>query len=94
MFVEPSTMSSWLCGILSRPASGSSGASVGSAVGAGAGFFFHFRFNRELTVRLSDCRPKGRIIGEIYRIGFPSILMMTIGSLTNYLMNRILHAYT
>ena len=94
IILDPFFIFGW-CGL---PAMGTAGAAIatviGQAVGAAAGFYFHFTRNRELTLRLADCRPKGRIIGEIYRIGFPSILMMTIGSLTNYLMNRILHAFT
>ena len=80
------------------PAMGTAGAAVatviGQAVGAAVGFLFHVRLNRELPVRLRDIRPYGRIISSVYRIGFPSILMMCIGSLTNYLMNIILGAFT
>ena len=94
IILDPFFIYGW-CGL---PAMGTAGAAVatvlGQAVGAGMGFFFHRRHNRELRFALSDCRPRKRIVGEIYRIGFPSILMMCIGSLTNYLMNRILHAFT
>ena len=83
------------CGL---PAMGTAGAAIatviGQAVGAVAGFAFHIRRNKELPVRVSDVRPHGKTIGEIYRIGFPSILMVGIGSLTNYLMNIILGAFT
>ena len=58
------------------------------------GFLFHVRLNRELPIRLKDIRPYRRIISSVYSIGFPSILMMCIGSLTNYLMNIILGAFT
>ena len=67
---------------------------IGQAFGALAGFLFHHKHNKEVNIRLSDCRPDGHIILDIYRIGFPSILMVGIGSLTNYLMNRILMAFT
>ena len=67
---------------------------IGQAFGALAGFLFHHKYNKEVNIRLSDCRPDGHIILDIYRIGFPSILMVGIGSLTNYLMNRILMAFT
>ena len=80
------------------PAMGTAGAAVatiiGQGTGAALGFFFHLRFNKELSLRLADCRPRGHIIGGIYKIAFPSILMMSIGSITNYLMNRILHSFT
>ena len=88
----------FIYGWLGLPAMGTAGAAIatviGQAVGAGVGFAFQLRRNRELPVLLSEIRPRGRIIAEIYRIGFPSILMMCIGSLTNYLMNIILIGFT
>ena len=85
-------------GKLGLPALGITGAAIatviGQALGALAGLFFHHRHNTEVKIRLSDCRPDGHIILDIYRIGFPSILIMGIGSITNYLMNRILMAFT
>ena len=88
----------FIYGWLGLPAMGTAGAAIatviGQAVGAGVGFAFQLRRNRELPVLLSEIRPRGRIIAEIYRIRFPSILMMCIGSLTNYLMNIILIGFT
>ena len=83
------------CGL---PAMGTAGAAVatviGQAVGAGLGLFFHLKRNREVPLGLKFFRPNGRIIGEIYEIGFPSIIMMCIGSLTNYIMNLLLVSFT
>ena len=88
----------FIYGWLGLPAMGTAGAAVatviGQAVGAAVGFVLHIRENRELPITASDIRPHGRIIREIYRIGFPSILMMGIGSVTNYMMNIILGAFT
>ena len=88
----------FIYGWLGLPAMGTAGAAlatvIGQAVAAFAGYLFHVRQNRELLIRLSDIRPHWRIIGEIYQIGFPSILMMCIGSVTNYLMNLILIGFT
>ncbi len=88
----------FIYGWFGLPAMGTAGAAVatviGQAVGAFVGFAFQLRRNLELPISIREIRPHWRIIGDIYRIGFPSILMMCIGSLTNYLMNIILIGFT
>lgn len=92
--LDPFFIYGW-CGL---PAMGTAGAAVatviGQAVGAGLGLFFLLKRNREVPLGLKFFRPNGRIIGEIYEIGFPSIIMMCIGSLTNYIMNLLLVSFT
>ena len=92
--LDPFFIYGW-CGL---PAMGTAGAAVatviGQAVGTGLGLFFHLKRNREVPLGLKFFRPNGRIIGEIYEIGFPSIIMMCIGSLTNYIMNLLLVSFT
>ena len=94
IILDPFFIFGW-CGL---PALGTVGAAIatviGQGTGAAVGLFFHLRKNTEIRVRLSDCRPSGRIIGQVYRIGFPSILMVGISAVTNYLMNIILHGFT
>ena len=88
----------FIYGWLGLPAMGTAGAAVatviGQAVGAGVGFWFHIKRNRDLPIPLKMIRPNGRIIRHVYKIGLPSIVMMCISSLTNYLMNVILGAFT
>ena len=88
----------FIYGWLGLPAMGTAGAAVatviGQAVGAGVGFWFHIKRNRDLPISLKMIRPNGRIIRHVYKIGLPSIIMMCISSLTNYLMNVILGAFT
>ena len=94
IILDPFFIFGW-CGL---PAMGTAGAAIatviGQALAAALGFFLHFRRNVELPVAFSDLRPEPRIIGDVYRIGFPSIIMMVIGSITNYMMNRILIGFT
>ena len=94
IILDPFFIFGW-CGL---PALGTAGAAIatviGQAMGAFCGFLFHLKYNKELPLHLQDIRPHGRIISGIYRIGFPSIIMMVIGSFTNYLMNIILGGFT
>ncbi len=94
IILDPFFIYGW-CGL---PAMGTAGAAIatviGQAAGTALGFFFHFRKNKELPIRMSDVRLPWPIVRDIYRIGFPSILMVAIGSVTNYLMNIILGAFT
>ena len=94
IILDPFFIFGW-CGL---PAMGTAGAAIATVIGqsfaAAAGFFFHFRYNRELPIQLQDCLPEWRIICDIYRIGFPSIVMMVIASFTNYAMNIILVGFT
>ena len=94
IILDPFFIYGW-CGL---PAMGTAGAAIatviGQAAGTAMGYWFHFRKNRELPIRLSDVRLPWPIVRDIYKIGFPSILMVAIGSITNYLMNIILGAFT
>lgn len=92
--LDPFFIFGW-CGL---PAMGTAGAAIatviGQAVGTGVGLIFHLKHNHEIKIDLKYIAPDWKIIGNIYRIGFPSILMMCIGSVTNYTMNRILIGFT
>ena len=94
IILDPFFIFGW-CGL---PALGTAGAAIATVIGqafaAAAGFFFHTRYNREVAFTLSDCRPDLHIIKEVYRIGFPSAVMMVIASFTNYMMNIILISFT
>ena len=94
IILDPFFIYGW-CGL---PAMGTAGAAIatviGQALGALAGGIFHRKYNKEVRISLADIRPDGRLILDIYRIGFPSILMVAIGSVTNYLMNIILIGFT
>lgn len=48
------------------------------------------KYNKEINVSMKGFRPDKRVIGNIYKIGIPSIIMQSIGSLTTFAMNNIL----
>ena len=85
-------------GLLGLPAMGVRGAAyatiIGQLVAAALGVILNQKHNSDIRIDLKKMRFDLPLIGEIYAIGFPSILMVGIGSLTNYLMNRILMAFT
>ena len=94
IILDPFFIYGW-CGLPAMDTAGAAIATViGQAVGTALGYFFHFRRNRELPLRWKDVRLPWPIVRDIYKIGFPSILMVAIGSVTNYLMNIILGAFT
>lgn len=63
---------------------------IGQIVAAGLGVFLNHKYNKEIHVSLKGFRPCGKTIGAIYKIGVPSILMQSIGSVTTFGMNNIL----
>ena len=85
-----------LCGFPRLGVAGAALATVlGQTVAACLGLFLNLRFNKEIHYSLKKClRPERSIISKIYAVGVPSILMMSIGSLMTYLMNRILITFS
>ncbi len=77
---------------------GVQGAAIATVIGQIVAFILAVYFNRhknpDLHLDFKKFKPSGRFIGEIYKIGVPSILMVAIGSVMTYFMNKILIAYT
>ncbi len=68
---------------------------LGQFIASLIGLFCNIRFNKEITLSFrSVLHPRKETIGEIYYVGIPSILMMSIGSVMTYLMNRILGTFS
>lgn len=63
---------------------------IGQIIAAILGIFFNWKYNREVHVTFKGFKPCGKTIGNIYKIGVPSIIMQSIGSLTTFGMNNIL----
>ena len=67
---------------------------IGQTVATGIGILLNLKYNPELKGAFRMIRFRGRIAADIYRIGLPSILMQSIGSVVNFCMNQILIGFT
>lgn len=85
-------------GLLGFPKLGIAGAAwatvIGQCVGAVVAVTLNHFKNPEVHLRLRHIRPNGRLMGEITAISVPSIIMSCISSLTCFVMNMILIAYS
>ena len=67
---------------------------LGQLLGLCVSLFFNFTKNREIQFKLRNLLPELRIIAEIYKVGVPSIIMVSITSVTPYFINRILGGFS
>ena len=67
---------------------------VGQFVAFGVGIILNLWKNKEVRLHVKDMKPDFRFIGEIYKIGVPSIIMVGIGSVMNFFLNRILLSFS
>lgn len=85
-------------GMFGMPAMGIKGAALATVIGqcvAGAvAVILNHKKNPEVQIHLKGFKPDKMIIGQIYQIAVPSIVMQAIGSVMNYGMNRILITFT
>ncbi len=66
----------------------------GQIIAALIGLWMNLRFNKDIHIRLRDIRPDRTVAREIYRVGLPSIIMQSIGSIMTFGMNKILISFT
>lgn len=88
----------FIFGYFGVPRMGVAGAAVATVAGqivAGIiGIIVNEKKNTDIKLHFKGFRPDGEIIGQIYKVGVPSIIMQAIGSVMTYGMNRILIAFT
>lgn len=74
------------------------GAAVATVIGQFCSFFMGLilnkTLNKDIHLSFKSFKPNGKIIAEIYKIGVPSIVMVAIGSLMTYLLNKILLTFS
>jgi len=85
-------------GLLGCPKMGVVGAAVATVIGQTCsltlGIYLNVKKNPEIHLNFKGFRPSKRVIGKIYSVGFPSILMNSISSIMTFGMNQILMAFT
>lgn len=85
-------------GLLGFPKMGVAGAAVATIIGqifAGiVAMICNIKYNPEVKLSYKGFKPDKKIIGSIYSVGIPSIIMQSIGSIMTYSMNNILIAFT
>ena len=86
-------------GMFGLPRFGVAGAAYATVIGqvcaACIGLFLNLTRNKEIHLSMEQIlRPKIEIVKRIYAVGIPSILMMSIGSVMTYLMNKILISFS
>lgn len=85
-------------GYFGLPAMGVSGAAYATVIGQILGGVFaailNIKLNHDIKFSFSTLKPNAAIIKQIYAVGFPSIIMNCIGSVTTYGLNRILIGFS
>lgn len=67
---------------------------IGQCVEMSLTIIFNLKYNRELNLNMRNFRPSLHIIGNIYKVGIPSSIMMSISSVMVFFMNKILMAFS
>lgn len=85
-------------GLFGFPRMGVAGAAwatiIGQIISAIINIIFNLKYNRELEIKLREFKANWQIIREIYVVGIPSIIMMSIASLATYGINKILGRFS
>lgn len=85
-------------GLFGLPALGVAGAAIatviGQFVGMTLGFFFNLKKNADIHFNPKNVLPNRSILKSIYTVAVPSILMVSIGSVMIFFLNRILAGFT
>ena len=67
---------------------------TGQIIAAGVGLVVNLKLNHDIHIRLRDIRWHTRTAREVYRVGFPSMLMMSVGSVMTFCLNKILLGFS
>lgn len=85
-------------GLFGLPEMGVAGAAIATVIGqfisCAVGIYLNLRKNREIHIHIKEVLPNKYILKSIYIVAIPSILMISIGSIMIFYMNRILDSFT
>ena len=88
----------FIFGWLGLPAMGVAGAAVATVIGQFCSFlyglFVMVRGKHEISVNPRAFSFRWRIVGNIYQVGFPSIVMQSISAVLNVFLNNILISFS
>lgn len=88
----------FIFGYFGVPKMGVAGAAIATVIGqivaAILAIIINIKCNKEINFSIKGFKPSGTVIGQIYTIGIPSIVMQSIGSIMVVGMNAILGAFT
>lgn len=85
-------------GLLGMPKMGVAGAAWATVIGQITsmllGLYLNLRKNHDIKLNLKQAIPDRHILAQIYTVAIPSILMVSIGSIMTFLMNKILIVFS
>lgn len=85
-------------GLFGLPAMGVAGAAIATVIsqflGTALGIYYNRKKNPDITITRANMRPNLPVIGRIYSVGLPSILMQTVPSVLIFGLNQILVSFT
>jgi len=84
-------------GFLGCPAMGVTGAAIATVIGqlvsATLAVWLNLKYNKEISLKLKNFLPDGKLLVEMLIIGIPSVLMQAIGSVMTFCMNKVLISF-
>ena len=84
-----------LCGMPRMGVAGAAVATVAGQIVAGTiAFVINSKKNDDIHLSLKKLKLERQVVGQIYKIGIPSMIMQAIGSVMTYGMNLILISFT